>query len=498
MRYPSNLARLTIGLLAIAVVIFIGGCGATSGTGDMSAKSTGSETTSASSEGFADVSIGTTPLRAISPTFMGLSNEWGTSQAMMGDSVSGVNEAYRQLIRNLMTYGSGPIILRIGGNSTDESGEPTSTTIRPFVELANALDVHFYLGVNLAAGNVNLAMDQAKDYINQMPKGSIDAIEIGNEPDQYPQKGYRKAPYTFENYLAEFNIWKENIFPLLSGSTKLMGASWASPTMLSNIGPYDAAEASALATFSAHYYVANGLLNNPPDTLLTPIAATAGPKAVEAAVATSQQYHLPFRMGEMNSLYNGGGEGISDAFGSALWAIDSMFEYVNIGVAGVNWQVGSDPSNPYNPFSITAKQTADVASYTTTVNPLYYGLLFFQAATGNKCHLLPVTLNTHANLKAWATIDNSGVIRLVLINKDENESGSVNIALGAYGHARIFRLTAPNYQSKTGISFAGQTFDDSNDGFIHGNQAVEDIDTTGGSFSISMPVISAALMIFTK
>jgi Glycosyl hydrolase family 79 C-terminal beta domain len=360
------------------------------------------------------------------------------------------------------------------------------------------LNAHFYLGVNLGAGDVHLAMNQAEAYVSQMPAGSLDAIEVGNEPDQYILKHFRKAPYTFEDYLAEFNTWKENIVPLLPEGIKFMGASWASSAMLPNIGSYDDAEAPALATFSAHYYVADGLAKNPPDILLEPSAATSGANAVEVAVTTNRHYKIPFRMGEMNSLGNGGGEGISNAFGSALWAIDTMFEYVNIGVDGVNWQVGMAPSNPYNPFSITSTQTAGISSYTVVVNPLYYGLLLFQAATGNNSHLLPVTLKTQANLKAWATVDISGTPRLVLINKDENASGIVDIALRGYSHAQIFRLSAPSYQSTSGITFAGQTFDGSNDGFIQGAQVTETVDDNEGVFSISMPITSAAFVVFTR
>ena len=64
---------------------------------------------------------------------------------------SGVNFYYRNLLNNLTAYGSGPLVIRIGGNSTDTSTEPTATTVKPFAELAAATGVHFYLGVNLGS-----------------------------------------------------------------------------------------------------------------------------------------------------------------------------------------------------------------------------------------------------------------------------------------------------------------------------------------------------------
>ena len=444
-----------------------------------------------------NIKIGPTRQSKIPATFMGFSHEWKTAQRIMGDSNSGVNNVYRRLLQNLRAYGSGPIILRIGGNSTDVSGEPTATTAQPFAELANALGAHFYLGVNLGSNNVNLATDQAKAYVKQMPAGSLDAIEIGNEPDEYGSDGIRPAPYTFQNYLSDFNIWKTNIMPLLPPGTKLMGASWGSITTLSNVPDFDSPEAGALSTFSQHYYVANGSLAQPDDILLTPGAATSGPNGVAAAVATAHRYGIPFRMGEMNSLYHGGTAGISNVFESALWAIDTMFEYVNVGVDGVNWHVGN--GGPYAAFSFSISPSATKTTYTlTSVCPLYYGLLFFQAATGNSAQLLPVTLSTHANLKAWATVDASNTTRLAIINKDESNMGTVSVTLSGYSHAQIYRLTAPSYQSTSGVTFAGQTFDGSEDGTIQGTQTIETVNASNGVFQISMPVTSAALIVFSR
>jgi hypothetical protein len=445
---------------------------------------------------FANVGIGATPGIAIPATFMGLSHEWGTAQTLMGDSTTGVNNIYRQLLQNLMAYGSGKIHLRIGGNSTDKTGEPTSTTAQPFSELANALGIHFYLGVNLGSDDVDLVVDQARAYVSQMPEGSLDAIEIGNEPDLYGDNGMRPSPYTYGDYLADFNRWKTNIMPVLPTGTKLMGPSCANTGWLSDVQSYESAEAGALTIFSKHYYVANGKANNPDDILLTPSAATSGPNTVSAAVAATHLKGIPFRMGEMNSLYNGGEEGISNAFGSALWAVDTMFEYAKVGVDGVNWHTGY--GGPYAAFTLNIQSGTNTTYLLTSVNPLYYGLLFFQAATGGGAHLLPVTLSTLANLKAWATVDASGTTRLVLLNKDENLTGAVDIALSGYSHAHIYRLTAPSYLSTSGVTFAGQTFDGSTNGVIQGTQTIESVDGSDGVFEVSMPITSAALVIFTN
>ena len=284
--------------------------------------------------------------------------------------------------------------------------------------------------------------------------------------------------------------------PLLPSGTLLMGPSWASTAWLPDVQSYDSTEVGVLTVFSKHWYVGNGAAANPDDLLLMPVAATSGPNAVAAAVATTHQYGIPFRMGEMNSLYHGGEAGISDTFQSALWAVDNMFHYLNAGVDGVNWHTGNGGAYATFEFSVQSSQSGTTYSL-TSVRPLYYGLLLFQAATGNGAHLLPVTLNTNANLTAWATLDASNTPRLVLINKDESSTGTVAVTLAGYNHAQILRLTAPSYQSTSGVTFAGQTFDGSTDGSMQGLQSIDQIDVAHGVFNIPMPITSAALVIFT-
>ncbi|MGD0940010.1 MAG: glycosyl hydrolase family 79 C-terminal domain-containing protein [Terracidiphilus sp.] len=445
----------------------------------------------------ANLSIGATPGRAISPTFMGFSHEWNEAQCMMGSTATGVNLIYRQLLKNLTAYGSGPINLRVGGDSTDNSGEPTATTAEPFAEVANALGARFTLGVNLGSDNVTLATNQAQAYMSQMPAGSVEAIEIGNEPDLYVTEGIRPPTYTVQDYFSEFGTWNANITPVLPSGTKLMGPGWSAAGMLSNVQTFESQEAASLAVFSQHAYATSPVDNPAQDFLLSPSAATAGPSAVASAVATTHSYGLPFRMGELSSISDAGVAGISNAFESALWSMDTMFEYANVGVDGVNWEASN--GNYDEPFTFGNTTLSGITTYTlNSVAPLYYGLLLYQEATQNLAHLLPVTLSTPANLKAWATLDASGTPRLVVINKDESQEGNVAINLPGYTGASVIFLTAPSYSSTSGVTFGGQTFDGSADGTVQGNRTVETIQGTDGLFQLPMSVTSAALVTFTK
>jgi hypothetical protein len=481
------------GCIAFAILLLPGKGGSTT-----SPEREDPERFQATSNPLAKVAIGDVPGAPIQPSFMGIAHEWGDAQSIMGSSDGGVNAIYRNLLRNLTAYGSGPIIIRIGGNSTDTSNEPTSATVLPFAEVASAIGAHFYLGVNLGAGNLQLAVKQAKAFAGGMPAHSLDAIEIGNEPDSYVDKRMRSAPYPFSAYLTEFDTWRKQIYPLLPNGTQLIGPAWAYPASLSNSGPFLEAEHSYVAALSQHYYsgdVGHGKVN-PPDFLLKPNRTSEAALRIRAGVATAHGYHVAFRVDELNSLAGGGQDGVSNTFGAALWAIDIMFEFANVGVDGVNWQ--SPNGAAYSPLSFNIARVGSMKSYQIkSVNPLYYGMLLFQAATGNQAHLLPVSLTAESSLKAWATLDSTGKQRLVVVNKGVTTE-TMQIVHPGYRTASILRLTASSPASKTGVSFAGQTMDGSVDGRLQGTKQVETVKSGAGVFEISAPASSALIAEFVR
>jgi hypothetical protein len=437
------------------------------------------------------------PGQAIAPTFMGFSHEfgWNIPQQLMGVPGQGTNPIYRQLANNLLAYGAGPLIIRMGGNSTDTSGEPTSETVEPMAQVAKDINAKFTLGVNLGSDNVQLAVDQAKNYAANMPAGSLAAIEIGNEPDLYAKNGMRGSSYTVTNYFSDFSKWRGQVVPQLPNSLKLMGPSWAITGMVSNLPTFLTQEEKYLAIVSQHNYAGSACngQTNPSNYLLQATATTKAPHTITPGIEDAHSDGLAFRMGEMNSISCGGETGVSDIFASALWSIDQLFEFANVGVDGVNIHTANGGGYALFEFNSTTKNGTTSFSL-ESVRPEYYGLLFFQQATANHSKLLPVTLSTKANLKAWATVDSNGVVRVALINKDQTATGVVNVALAGFGTGAVTRLSASSYQATKGITLAGQTFDGSTDGTITGGAVSETANPVGGVYSIAVPPISAVLL----
>ena len=436
--------------------------------------------------------------QAIPNNFMGLSHEWGTTMPMFGYSTTGVNTVYRQLLANLTAYGSDPIQLRIGGNSTDSTGRSTGDRMAPLAELSKAVHSRFILGVNLGSSDVELAKNQVEFYLDHMPKGSVEAIEIGNEPDHYIKRRMRPDGYGLNGYLKEFDSWKAAILPLLPKGMLLVGPSWgATGETVPMTTAFIEKESGSVGVVSVHFYAESPYSKHPPDFLLKPNSSTSALKLLTPAVLAAHERHIPVRVAELNSFYGVGLHGLSDAFSAALWSIDTMFEYANAGVDGVNWE--ADGSNFCSPFIFTRTTSGQTNSYELkAATPLYYGMIFFQASVGRGAKLLPVEVDTKANVKVWATEDERGAIRLAIINKDEVAQGPVIFQMPGYSRATVSRLIAPSYTSLDSVTFAGRTLDGSVDGKLPSAEKTESFTAVNGSFAIPLTTTSAALVTFSR
>src|ERR1051325_8881598 len=87
----------------------------------------------------------------VSPSFLGISSDWGETRGMMGIPSTGNNPIYRQLIKNLYETSGGSLSIRIGGNTADQkeyNGEPNAEEISAFAQIQKDLRADFYLSVN--------------------------------------------------------------------------------------------------------------------------------------------------------------------------------------------------------------------------------------------------------------------------------------------------------------------------------------------------------------
>ena len=128
---------------------------------------------------------------------MGVSIEFNALHDYTGRDSGKVNPILVGLLRGLAP-GQSPVI-RIGGNSEDQTWWPVAGTIPPggvrytltpdwlagAHALAAALNARMIPGINLAADRPGLAGSEARALVQGIGRRYIDSLEIGNEPDVY-------------------------------------------------------------------------------------------------------------------------------------------------------------------------------------------------------------------------------------------------------------------------------------------------------------------------
>jgi hypothetical protein len=436
---------------------------------------------------------------SVPSTFLGLSHEWTSAPTLLGSSTTGVNTVYRTLLQQLSDNMHGALILRIGGGSTDTSGMPTTTTTQPFEELATALNVKYILGVNLGSNDLSLAESQADNYLTSLPE-QIAALEIGNEPDGYSGNGLRSSTYSYAQFLPQYQQWANGIKSTQSSAVPFAGPTLGTDSWVPN-ALIDVADGALKANIvTQHKYVGCYYASSPlaSDILLQPASAAPSLWYLQPYALVAHAVGSQFRIGELNSICDGGQPGVSNSFSSALWAIDTMFGYANAGIDGVNWHSGYQ-NGAYDLFYFGVWKRGTLNAYSlNAVRPLFYGLLFFSQAAGNGAQILNASTLTDANLKIWATKDSTGVAHLVIINKEQTTSGNVQITIPGYTAGTIVRLKAANYLATSGVTIGGQTFDGSTDGTLQGTPVTERIAPTGDVWTVSVDAMSAVLVNLTS
>ena len=198
--------------------------------------------------------------------------------------------------------------------------------------------------------------------------------------------------------------------------------------------------------------------------------------------------HVPLRIEEMNAISCGGERGVSDTFASALWALDTLFEFARVGIDGVN--INTKPGSLNELFILT-----DVdGTWRASVRPEYYGLMMFAQAAPRRSRLLHISGTIPSRLHAWATRAPDGQLHVVLINDSLHHAQLVKVrAGGAHGAGMLERMTAPRSGAKSDIKLGGRRFA-AKSGLLAGRTNAARIVPVGGYYVIRVPTASAALL----
>lgn len=426
------------------------------------------------------------PGRVIREDFMGLSYE--SAVLASPDYFSPENLSVTGLLRGL---GPGRV-LRLGGNTSEttvwraakpdgESHVITPAAIDALAALLEAIDWKLIYGLNLARGTPKAAAEEAL-YVARAVGPRLLAFQIGNEPDGFGiWSGERPSTYDARAFLKEWGQFHAAI------RARVPSAPFAGPAIAGEAGwmrPFVESAPDGLVLLTRHFY-ADGPARAPHISMerLLRSSERAGP-VLEEMRTISQTYGLPYRIGEANSVFMEGHPGVSDAFGSALWGVDFMFQVAGAGAAGLNLHTGD--AKAYTPIG-PGEQGRHVA------RPLYYGMLMFNEATRGTL-LLPARLTaSDLNMAAYATRSGDGELRTCLINKDVEKSARVAIDAGRpFASTSVLRLTASSVNAKDDVLIGGSRVND----FGRWAPKPPDVLQWQSGAIVEVPAASAALVKF--
>jgi hypothetical protein len=175
---------------------------------------------------------------------------------------------------------------------------------------------------------------------------------------------------------------------------------------------------NGISQLSQHYYRGDGLVSTATAAnLLAPDANLLN--CLSLLNAGAQSIGVPFRLSECNSYFDGGAPGVSDSFGSALWALDFLFNCALGGASGVNFHGGGLSS--YTPI-------ADKSGSVVGVRPEYLGILLFTLAGQGTLYKTQVSAGG-LNVTAYAVKNPSGGTSVVVINKDVTQNLQLTMSL---------------------------------------------------------------------
>ncbi len=482
----------------------------------------------------ATISVQTQPLgNEIPRDFLGLSMEVSTagqalatpppSLQMKNPAESGAefvyslgepgapNTAFFNFMRDL-----GPGVLRLGGNSQDNTcwdasaaphpdwchGTLSAGDLKLYAEAAKATGWKLILGLNLKEDSAVWARREVDEgIVKDIPRDEVLGLEIGNEPDLFSRDHSRPQGYTQAEDAHAFLSYVQALEhdPAAKSFAEVGPAtccSWRDPrdlaTFIDDVGP------SNLKLVTVHEYPTTtcGGRTVTVEQLLAPALMDKFNRAAQALVATAHERHVPIALAETNSASCGGMKDVSNSFAAALWGVDWMFSSFEDGFRYVNFHLSyRTGGSAYNPIETVGWQDAQHHwHYRNTAEPLYDAMyLFAHHAEGD--HLLPASVNTQANIKAYAASACARcAVNVFVLNKDLKAAGEVHIHLPAkMGKASLLLVNAPKLDSTAAdVRYGGGQFDER--GHLPAPHTVAVRPDSHGDYDFTLPNASIALL----
>ena len=374
--------------------------------------------------------------------------------------------------------------LRVGGGTADgpEFKIPGPGDIDQLFGFAKAADVKVIYTVRLLNGDARQDAAIAQ-YIQQHYASQLVCFQIGNEPDWHSfhtSPGHERDPRIVETtpevpgtaYPSFLKDWREfaSAIEASAPSAKFTGPDTGSDYPVPGTKntdfdgqswtqrfAHDEKDSGRLLFVTPHDYPGQSAAGVSVDTAVESMLSTAWPRErydvlFHHVLEPVEREGLSYRMTEAND-YTGGVDGASNAFVSALWALDYLHWHAAHGAVGVNFH------NKSWIFTDTVYRSPDGTFH---FNPKAYAFKAFNVGSQGRVNPVSISNAEGVNLTAYAVRADHDIY-VTLINKEHGpqaRSAAVTLhAAGVKGDVEGMVLQAPeaNLTAREGITFGGAT-----------------------------------------
>ncbi len=450
--------------------------------------------------------VSATATGSIDPAFAGLSYE----KSSVNENpylFTGSNSNLIGLFKLL-----GPSVLRVGGNSVDRNvwtpngagnttGQIAPSDVNALAAFVKAAGWQCLYGINLGgagpvpytSGSVTAATTPALAaeevaYVASQFGSALLGIEIGNECDLYGSSYFSGTTWNLSAFETLWSQFRAAIVAQTPGVNVTGPAdadnesSWTVP-----FGQW--ATKSNITLLTQHYYRGDGQSSSSTAAnLITPDATLVSDLSILNTGAKG--IGIPFRMSECNSYYNGGADGISDAYCSSLWVVDFLFDCALNGCAGTNFHGGGN-GDGYTPL-------ADSGGAVVEARPEFYGILLFTLAGQGTLYTTSLSGSGSLNITAYAVKTANG-LNIVVVNKDSAQNLQLTIQLPqSASSATLLQMTqltsgstGPSLSATSGVTIQGASV--GTDGSFT-PAAAYTLSASGMQLTCYVPYLSAVLI----
>jgi hypothetical protein len=388
--------------------------------------------------------------------------------------------------------------LRLGGGTVDgpRAAIPSRADIDNVFGFARAAGIKVIYSLPLLDGDSAEAAATAK-YIWDRYRPCLDCFSIGNEPNEPPYRDASVGAITnYAQFLAAWRTFAAAVTNAVPGAkfTGPEAGGWDWVPQFAN-----AEKSSGKVILITHHeyvggkpYIHHGKDEMPAATAIDNMLSrywvtNKCPEFYKKTLAQVKTTGLPCRMTEAND-YLRGVTNASDAFASALWALDYMHWWAARGLAGVNFH--------NNQWLRTDTFYLDKTTGEYQIHPKAYGIGAFDLGGHGWTKSVAAKNRDNLNLTAYAVGDGTNLF-VTVINKEHGASprdANVTIALNhlPVKNAEAIYLTAPDNDAGAvnGIALGEASID--NHSAWHGRWKA--LSVSKGQCNLIVPATSAVVV----